>query len=144
MPSSSPTIAKDGVLTVEHYNALTNMILAEQAARQKLEVTVRALQQQLSDARTSAPGSYPTPDSNQVADPLIRDVSGGQFSAFEQDDDDSSDEEGRYGTEVFQTPNEERGNFGDDTFGDVMNEGKNAPRTMSLSQMTLGKGMQRV
>lgn len=144
MPSSSPTIAKDGVLTVEHYTALTNMIQAEQAARQKLEVIVRALQQQLSDARTPAPAPYPALDSNQKTGSPGQIVTSSQFSTFEQDDDDSSDDDGRYGTEVFQTPNEERGNFGDDTFGDVMNEGKSAPRTMSLSQMTLGKGMQRV
>ena len=136
-------MAKDGALTIEHYTALTNMIAAEQTARQQLELVVRNLQQQLQAFRTSAPGSYPTPDSNQVIDPLVQ-IPGGEFSSFEQDDDSSDDEKG-YGTEAFQTPKEERGSYGDDTFGVVMNEdGKSAPRTMSLSQMTLGKGLQRV
>ncbi|TVY80651.1 hypothetical protein LSUE1_G006509 [Lachnellula suecica] len=144
IPSSSPTMPKDGVLTVEHYTALTNMILGEQAARHKLEVVVRNLQQQLKVYQMSGPGSFPTPDSNEAANPLSEGLPGGEFSNFEQDDD-SSDDEGRYGTDAFQTPREERGNFGDDTFGDVMNEeGSPAPRTMSLSQMTLGKGLQRV
>ncbi|TVY41630.1 hypothetical protein LSUB1_G003607 [Lachnellula subtilissima] len=140
IPSSSPTIAKDGSLTIEHYTALTNMIAAEQAARQQLELIVRSLQQQLQALRTSTPGPYHTPESNHVIDPLI-DIPGGEFSSFEQDDDTSDDEEG-YGTEAFQTPQEERTSYRDDTFGDVMNEGeKNSPRTMSLSQMTLNKGL---
>jgi hypothetical protein len=143
IPSSSPTMAKDAALTIEHYTALTNMILAEQAARQQLEVVVRSLQQQLQTCRTSAPGSFPTPDSNQVVDGLVE-IPGGEFSSFEQDEDSSDDEEG-YGTEAFQTPKEGRASYGEDTFGDVMNvDGKSAPRTMSLSQMTLGKGLQRV
>ncbi|TVY46180.1 hypothetical protein LCER1_G009380 [Lachnellula cervina] len=141
IPSSSPTMAKDGSLTIEHYTALTNMIAAEQATRQQLELIVRSLQQQLQAFRASAPGPHHTPDSHQVIDPLIENP-GGEFSSFEQDDDTSDDEEG-YGTEAFQTPQEERTSYGDDTFGDVMNEGgKSAPRTMSLSQMTLGKGLQ--
>lgn len=143
IPSSSPTTGKDGALTMEHYTALTNMILAEQTARQQLEGVVRRLQQQLRSFNTSAPGSYLTPDSNQATNPLVQ-IPGGEFSSFEQDDD-SSDEDGRYGTEAFQTPKEESGGYGDHTFGAVMNEDeKSAPRTMSLSQMTLGNTLQHV
>jgi len=135
IPSSSPTISKDAHLTGEHYTILTNMILAEQASRQHLEALVQSLQQQLQNLRPRA-GSFPDPDSNLRANP----TNGGgrnDFSSFEQDD--SSDDEGRYARDDFQTPNEERGNFSDDIFGEV-NGGdvKSPPRTLSLSRMTLG------
>lgn len=140
LPSSSPTMSKDAHLTGEHYIVLMNMILAEQAARQHLEAVVQAMQQQLQDLRSSDACLYPTPDSDLLADPM-KAGGGSEFSTFEQDD--SSDDEGRYAQDEFQTPNEERGNFSDDIFGDG-NSGdmKSAPRTLSLSQMTLGKGVQ--
>lgn len=142
MPSSSPTMSKDAHLTGEHYTVLINMILAEQAARQNLEALVQNLQEQLQDLRSAGAGSFPTPDSDLLADPMK--VGGGsEFSTFEQDD--SSDDEGRYVHDDFQTPSEERGAFSDDIFGDVNNVGldmKTTPRTLSLSQMTLGKGVQ--
>ena len=85
---------------------------------------------------------YPAPDSDHTTYPL--NTGGGEFSSFEQDD--SSDDDGRYINEDFQTPNEERGHFGDDIFGEVKRNGgdiiKSAPRTLSLSQITLGKGVQ--
>jgi type II secretory pathway component PulJ len=145
IPSSSPTMAKDAPLTGEHYVVLTNMILAEQAARQQLEAVVRTLQQQLQSLQSANSASYPTPGSDHPGDPVSEGtVVGGEFSSFEQDD--SSDDEGRYlHDEVYQTPNEERGRFGDEIFGVVTshNEGmKGEPRTLSLSQITLGKGMQ--
>lgn len=140
LSSSSPTISKDATLTGEHYAILANMILAEQAARQHLELIVQDLQQQLQEMRSSNGVSYPTPDSDLVGDPM-KEGGGGDFSTFEQDDSD--DDEGRYTQDVFQTPNEERGNFSDDIFGDVNGvNAKSAPRTLSLSQMTLGKGVQ--
>jgi hypothetical protein len=142
-PSSSPTLPKDGNFTAEHYTALTNMILAEQAARQQLEAVVHSLQQQLHALRSSTSASYPALGSGHPADPLHGgSVAGGEFSSFEQDD--SSDDEGRYMQEGFQTPNETRGNFGDEIFGEVRDHGeaKSAPRTLSLSQITLGKGVQ--
>jgi hypothetical protein len=142
LSSSSPTMSKDAPLTGEHYTVLTNMILAEQAARQHLEALVQDLQQQLEDLHSSGGVSYPTPDSDLLAD-TIKGGGGRRFSTFEQDD--SSDDEGRYAQDEFQTPNEERGNFSDDIFGDVNGSGtKSTPRTLSLSQMTLGRGFTRV
>ena len=136
--SSSPIMPKDGNLTFEHYRTLTNMILAEQAARQNLEAAVLNLQQRLQNLLSA---SYPTADLDHVG--TRGTAAGGEFSSFEQDD--SSDDEGRYTREEFQTPNEESGPFGDEIFGDVSASGavsKHAPRTLSLSQMTLGKGAQ--
>ena len=143
LPSSSSTMSKDAPLTGEHYTVLTNMVLAEQAARQHLEALVRDLQQQLQDLRPSGEMSYPTPDSDRLADPMKGRGGGGrEFSTFELDD--SSDDEGRDAQDEFQTPKEEVGNFVDDIFGGNSGGGhaKSAPRTLSLSQMTLGKGMQ--
>jgi hypothetical protein len=116
-----------------------NLILNEQAARQNLEALVQNLLQQLQDLRSPGVKSFQTPRSgllgNNTGD------AGSEFSASEQDE--SSDEEGRYGRDNFQTPSEERGNFADNIFGDV-NGGlvKNTPRTLSLSQLTLGNAPQ--
>jgi hypothetical protein len=137
----SPTLSKDSHLTGEHWTALTNMLLAEQAARQHLEALVHDLQQQIHAMRSSNLSngvSYPTPESDHLADPIKNEV-GGQ-SSFEADD--SSDDEGRYAQEEFQTPNEENGHLSDDIFGDAkVASAKNTPRTLSLSQLTLGKGI---
>jgi len=128
---------KDGTLTHEHYTTLTNMILAEQSARQHLESLVHTLQQELQSLRS-------TPlVSNLQHLTSIKKIPGseaGEFSIFEQDDSD--DEDGRFGNEDFQTPSEER-DLGDEPFGGGLGEGerKGAPRTLSLSQMTLGRGV---
>lgn len=137
-PSCSPTLPKEGNFTAEHYTTLANMILVEQAARQQLEAVVHSLQQQLHALRSTA--SRPARGSNRPAH-LQRAgaAAGGEFSSFEQDE--SSDDEGRYLQEDFQTPNEPGGHFGDEIFGgDDHGETKSAPRTLSLSQITLGKG----
>jgi hypothetical protein len=112
------------------------MILAERAARQQLEAVVHSLQQQLYALHSSPSVAYPTPLSGHPAEPRGS-VGGGEFSSFEQDD--SSDDEGRYMQEDFQTPKEPKGSFGDEIFS---GETKGTPRTLSLSQMTLGKGAQ--
>lgn len=139
LPSSSPTLPKDGSFTAEHFTYLTNLIVAEQTARQQLEVLVHNLQEQLRAIRSPASDHTAVVRINEPTIPTD------DFSAFEPD---SSDDEAHYGPEeVFRTPAEERGSFGDDTFGDVMGvsgKPKTAPRTMSLSQMTLGKGTQLV
>jgi hypothetical protein len=134
LPSSSPTVPKDGALTAEHYTALTSMILAEQAARQNLEAIVHNLQREIQTVRTS------TSTSHQIRN--LQNDRTGEFSNFERDDSD--EDEARF-AEEFQTPIEERGLFGDEIFGDVLNhrgDVKNSPRTLSLSQITLGKGLQ--
>ena len=112
-----------------------NMILEERSARQELEGIVHNLQQQLGRLKSAGPGPRPS-----AAPQPAESAAGGEFSSFEQDD--SSDDEGRYAQEDFQTPNEPSGHFGDEIFGDVQGEAKTAPRTLSLSQITLGKGAQ--
>ena len=138
VPSSSPTLPKDGHFTTEHYTALVNMILEERSTRQQLEAVVRNLQRQLGSLQSVVQGS------DQSAAPVRAGyAAGGEFSSFEPDD--SSDDEGRYMQEGFQTPNEPGGHFGDEIFGgDVHDSGetKTAPRTLSLSQITLAKGAQ--
>lgn len=148
-PSSSPTMSKDSVMTAEHYTALTNMILAEQSARQNLENIVRNLQNQVRKLRTShhqQQQQQQRPSSTQ-ADTTT--ASRGDFSSFEQGGS-SDDDEGGYEADDFRTPNEKRTQFGDEIFGAGEGEGRGgvdelrdaAPRTMSLSQMTLGRGVQ--
>ncbi|KAK0119190.1 hypothetical protein ONS96_012254 [Cadophora gregata f. sp. sojae] len=142
IPSSSPTMPADGTLNGEHFKALTDMIHAEQSERLKLESVIHSLQRQLQTVLLASRNTYPTPDS--AAPPHEGGIEGSNFSNFEQDD--SSDDDGRYvNEEVFQTPNEERNHFEDEIFGDVSgntNDGKNAPRTLSLSQITLGRNVQ--
>jgi hypothetical protein len=113
------------------------MILSEQAARQELENIVLSLQEQVRALSAQSPRIS---SMNSKLDPNTA------FSTFEHDD---SSDDGRYvNDEVFQTPNEEMGNgghFGDEIFGDVLrnsasDEVKGAPRTLSLSQITLGAG----
>lgn len=126
--STSPTIPKD-VLTHEHFTTLTNLIAAEQSARQHLETVVRTLQLQVQKLRNKSAEYEAQTSTTTAAAP--------EFSNFEQD----SDEEGGQYAQDFQTPNEERAGFPDEIFGPVVPEqGKSASRTMSLSQMTLRKG----
>lgn len=145
IPSSSPTMPIEGGLTGEHYTALTNMILAEQLERQKLESVIHSLQRQLQAVLLGASAAYPVPDSDTGGDPVHEGgTEGGNFSSFEQDD--SSDDDSRYvSEEVFRTPVEEKNQFGDEIFGSVpspVDDAKGAPRTLSLSQITLGRGIQ--
>lgn len=138
-PSTSPTASKDGALTAEHYTTLTNMIYAEQSARQALEATVNALQKQVQKLSQRA-HTVPPPTTSTTTRAERE-----QFSGFEQDDS-SEDEAGdgddgeRY--EDFRTPNEEGARFGEEDFGGGEGDEKMATRTMSLSQMTLGRGAQ--
>jgi hypothetical protein len=126
------------------------MILAEQVARQSLQDMVTDLQHQLRGLYSSAPRQASRNlDLNLIRreDPSTNNPS--EFSSFENY---SSDEEGKYGSadqeqeEVFRTPNEERGQFGDEIFGvgdlEVAEADKSTgPRTLSLSQITLGRGV---
>jgi len=73
-----------------------------------------------------------------------RGAQAGEFSSFEHGSSDSEDEEGQYegarSEEAYETPSEEREEWtGSSEYErDVAME--DAPRTLSLSQMTLGKG----
>ncbi|CAD6445728.1 e8e5e9ea-acae-4fe2-9e89-441a0b1b4348 [Sclerotinia trifoliorum] len=154
LPSSSPTTQKDAPLTMEHYNHLTNMFLAEQSARQHLESIVLTLQQQAVSYPSVAPASYPTPNSVGGAG-LVLDTTSSSRSTFKGFGGDSDDEAYAAASEVFQTPNEDLAgpNFGDEVFGSGkesgsgsarpgVDTGKGDARTLSLSQITLGKGLQ--
>lgn len=132
IPSSSPTHPKDGALTGEHYTALANMIIAEQSARQDLEAIVRSLQEQLHTVLTHSTNlmTYPPQNTGRA----------GEFSSFENDE--SEDDDAQFEQEDFRTPNEETSHFGDEIFGDAKpaSDSNRAPRTLSLSQLTLGRG----
>ncbi|KAK6603107.1 hypothetical protein H4I96_05875 [Botrytis cinerea] len=154
LPSSSPTIQKDAHLTMEHYTNLTNMFLAEQSAREQLENVVLTLQRQIASYPSVASTSYPTPDSATGAGPIL-DATSSSKGTSEGFGIDSDDDAYAAGSEVFQTPKEELGgqNFGDEVFGTgkgygsgssrlTVDTGKGDARTLSLSQITMGKGVQ--
>ncbi|PQE03355.1 hypothetical protein CJF30_00005499 [Rutstroemia sp. NJR-2017a BBW] len=141
--SSSPTMQKDMPITIEHYTSLTNMILAEQSARQHLETVILSLQQQICTLQTSnsTSNSYLTPDS----------AAKNTFANFEDESDDENENAYTATPEVFQTPMEEvGGGFGDEVFGQgrrervLLEEEKMGEevRTLSLSRVTLGRGAQ--
>ncbi|KAL2072565.1 hypothetical protein VTL71DRAFT_11908 [Oculimacula yallundae] len=142
--STSPTT--DGALNMEHYKALTEMVQAETIARRKLEAVIHSLQRQLQTVLLASGSTYPASDSDTTGSKRHETrTMNTTFSNFEQDD--SSDDDGRYANEeVFQTPNEERNHFEDEIFGvgDISNttDGKSAPRTLSLSQITLQRNVQ--
>jgi hypothetical protein len=137
--STPPKSLNDSIQTDGNHTSLLNMILAEREARQDLEVVVLKLQQRLQTiAWTSSPGPGST-----TAKPLGEGGDRGQFLDLEHDD--SSLDDGKYSNEDFRTPNEETGLFGDEIFGDVLHNKtavKTAPRVVSLSRMTLGRGAQ--
>lgn len=134
-PPSSPITTNTGSSTIYQITNLTNMILAEQAARQNLEVQIQIMQQQLAAMKSNrkAP-SYSTPGPEQM-----RNSSDSQhvehFSSFYPDD--SSDEEGRYSNENFLTPKEEPVSLSSEEEHFVEGDVKMPPRTLSLSQMTM-------
>lgn len=171
VPSYSPTLQIDSPLTGEHFNALTSMILAEQASRQQLEAAVLDLQRQLQAVLAatvappppphSAPGSPPSPPP-PAPPPQIRIAHGGggpTASRFDHDDESSDDghsSSSNANDEIFRTPAEERADSGrTDFFGDFAarvnrvdlhlerdDEAgiEHMPRTMSVGQITLGRG----
>lgn len=149
--SSSPErsafpLSKHGSLTAHHYTALLNLIQAESSARQHLEAQVLTLQHQLHAALSGNAIPYPTPSPDRRAEPKAR---GGQFSAFEQGESDSESDRGdEYEAardEEFMTPTEERNHYlSQEDYEMEMGHSDGQTRTLSLSQMTLGKGMQSV
>ncbi|KAG4027254.1 hypothetical protein MFRU_031g00040 [Monilinia fructicola] len=154
LPSSSPTIQKDAHLTIEHYTNLTNMFLAEQSARQHLENIVLTLQQRIASYPSIASTSYPTPDSVAGGRPIL-DTTSSTKSTSELFGIDSDDDAYVATPDVFQTPKEELGGptFGDEVFGAgkgtrdrntrlSVDTGKGDERTLSLSQITLKRGVQ--
>jgi len=146
-PDRTLSMSKNGSLTAHHYSALLNLITAEQSARQTLEAQVASLQQQL-QTLLSKPGerasvAYATPQAIHV--PSRQTMGSGEFSSFEHEESGTESEEEIYSgaqEEVFQTPSEERGHYAEhDDYEDelVEMEGRREPRTLSLSQLTMGK-----
>ncbi|QSZ29958.1 hypothetical protein DSL72_004476 [Monilinia vaccinii-corymbosi] len=154
LPTSSPTTAP---LTMEHFTTLTNMFLAEQVARQHLENIVLALQQQIASYLPIAPTSNPTLSPVIEGGPVLN-ATPSTKSISEGFGIDSDDDAYAATPEVFQTPKEDLGGakFGDEVFGTgrgirdirdghaipIADPGTGDERTLSLSQITLKKGVQ--
>lgn len=121
----------------ETYAALLKTILAERAARQELEAVVLKLQQRL---QTAAWTSYPAGQRAARARKGDEQYIDGQFLDLERDD--SSLDDAQYESDEYPTPSDEKGLFGDEIFGDASftRGARTAPRVVSLSQMTLGRG----
>jgi hypothetical protein len=147
----------------EHYAKLIQLVEVERAARQALEGQIKTLSHQIDlMARASAYGRL-----NNTTDPPPTGKSFGDGSAFDLDDDDVDEtiharpyrgsmmlEDSGIATgvtdddysESFTTPYEEANGFR--AVGDASDEedaaNRKTVRTMSLSQLTLGKGQQRL
>jgi hypothetical protein len=146
-PDRTLSLSKNGALTAHHYSALLNLITAEQTARQSLEAQVASLQQQV-QSLTSKSGDrssvvYSKPGPTHV--PSRQTMGTGEFSSFEHEESGTESEGEIYSGSheaVFQTPNEERGQYADhDDYEDELAEMERhaEPRTLSLSQLTMGK-----
>ncbi|KAH8815159.1 hypothetical protein F5884DRAFT_166862 [Xylogone sp. PMI_703] len=142
--SSSPTLPilpKDGVITAERYTALVNMILAEQAARRHLENIVENLQAQI--RAMQPPGSTPYPQPS----PSMR-LEDRDFTGFEQNAALIDAEANHQRNEDFQAQSDAKPDFTGEEFGMHLRTGsqeeREAVRTMSLGEITLGKRLQRV
>jgi hypothetical protein len=146
-PDRTLSLSKNGSLTAHHYSALLNLIIAEQTARQTLEAQVASLQQQL-QSLTSKSGErssvvYSTPRPMHV--PSRQTMGTGEFSSFEHDESGTESEEEIYDSsheELFKIQNKERGQCADhDDYEDELAEmeGHGGARTLSLSQLTMGK-----
>lgn len=153
--SSSPErisfpLSKHGSLTAHHYTALMNLIQAETNARQQLEAHVLTLQHQLHAALSGNAIPYPTPSPERRGTPMAKGTGmGGDFSAFEQGGSESGSDVGDAyegaREEEFVTPSEERDHYiSQEEYERDMEVLEGQPRTLSLSQMTLGKNMQSV
>jgi hypothetical protein len=145
-PDRTLSLSKSGSLAAHHYSALLNLIAAEQSARHILEAQVASLQQKL-QSLLSKPGErgsvvYATPRPQQA--PSRQTIGTGEFSSFEHEESGTESEGDIYNgghEEVFQTPSEERGHYTEhDDYEDELAEmeGHGEPRTLSLSQLTMG------
>ncbi|KAM0819578.1 hypothetical protein AB5N19_05394 [Seiridium cardinale] len=138
--TSLPTLAREA-LSDDRYTTLFALLETERASRQYLEAQVTRLSQKI-DFLTRPPQKV---DSSRVA-----------YSVFEHDDDDDDDDDDDEGhenaanddhseSEAFETPHEEHpqhgfGAFGEELVGDDADGSrKKAARTLSLSQLTMGK-----
>lgn len=164
--TSLPNLLQDtpGTFTMDHYTTLVALIHTERSAREALETQVKTLGHQLSILSNSAA-------MNRGYDPPPTAKSFGDRSAFDHDDDDENlaslavitrshsrhvdPEDSGIGTghgddseysDTFETPREEGGHmfgaFGEDLDREDQAQTK-AARTLSLSQLTMGRGTQK-
>ncbi|KAJ4326763.1 hypothetical protein N0V84_002782 [Fusarium piperis] len=164
--TSLPSLLKDapGSFTTDHYTNLLALIHTERSAREALEAQVKRLGNQLSVLSNSMVMTRET-----QFDPPPTAKSFGDRSAFDHDDEEealgslviNTHSQGRHvdpedsgiGTghgdeseysESFETPREEGHSFG--AFGEDLDKADQAKtkaaRTLSLSQLTMGRGAQ--
>lgn len=156
---------------IDDASILQSQLEAERAARQALEAQVKKLSERLnllsstmfamvrdpakskSQERlrpdTNATTPAPTPSPTGLTSVSIPVPAGKAQSVFEDDDDDGSTvaKEGDDYSEAFQTPREESGPTNYGAFGEELKDDdddpkrKKAARTLSLSQLTMGKGV---
>ncbi|KAH9909334.1 hypothetical protein F4778DRAFT_225841 [Xylariomycetidae sp. FL2044] len=149
LPTLLPPRGGDGgssggaLLTVDHYTTLKALLDTERAAREALESQVTKLSHQVS-VMSSRHHYRHRPD-----EPLDPASTTAAYSVFDHDDDDDEDDEDLdvdTESEAFKTPREEgmpQSHFG--AFGEELRvqeedgSRKKAARTLSLSQLTLGK-----
>ncbi|KAF9775718.1 hypothetical protein IL306_006157 [Fusarium sp. DS 682] len=163
--ASLPSLLKDTPenFTMDHYATLIALIHTERSAREALEAQVKTLGHQLSILSHSV-------NTNSGFDPPPTAKSFGDRSAFDHDDDDDNltslaittrsqshhvdPEDSGIGTghgdeseysDTFETPREEGHSFG--AFGEDLDREDQAQtkaaRTLSLSQLTMGRGTQK-
>ncbi|KPM35081.1 hypothetical protein AK830_g11485 [Neonectria ditissima] len=162
--SSLPSLSRDsaGPLTMDHYATLLALVRTERSAREALESQVKRLGYQVSVMAKSALRR------DTQYDPPPTAKSFGDRSAFDYDDEENrtdlslvmdaharsiDPEDSGIGTghgdesvysETFETPREEAHSFG--AFGENLEDEdqiqKKSARTLSLSQLTLGKKSQ--
>lgn len=138
--ASLPTMAKESV-SEDRYNNLLALLENERAARQYLEAQVKQLVQKID--HLSTPRMF---NITSLSGPAMTQ------SVFEQDDDDDTDEPRRDDiseSDAFETPREEYSKHGYGAFGEELTDEdadgsrKKAARTLSLSQLTMGKKQRR-
>ncbi|KAI1504399.1 hypothetical protein F5X99DRAFT_39419 [Biscogniauxia marginata] len=138
--TSLPTLPREnsGTFTADHYTTLKALLDTERGARQALEAQVTKLSRKVDFLSRTSPRLDTNPTYTVYSN----------VSAFEHDDDDDEELE-TPGTnsesEAYRTPREERSGHGFGAFGEELRveeedgSRKKAARTLSLSQLTLGK-----
>lgn len=140
-------LSKHGSLTAHHYSALMNLIQAEQKARVEVEDKVARLERQLNALLTAMvyPNSGPQVSAERKRrGDALREMKGEMETRYHANSDSESEENSIYRERRdLQTPAEELSGYefsGQEYEEELGVQGAGTPRTMSLSQMTLGKG----
>ncbi|KAI1640460.1 hypothetical protein F4809DRAFT_440945 [Biscogniauxia mediterranea] len=136
--TSLPTLPRDNseAFSADQYTTLLALLDAERTARQALEAQVTKLSRKVDILSRASPRIDTSPAYNVYSN----------VSAFDHDDDDELETPGTNSeSEAFRTPREERPSHGFGAFGEELRDEeedgsrKKAARTLSLSQLTLGK-----